>query len=116
MSTLLPCPFCGGDATIEWGGEVTCLACGAAAPEDRDYGPSVSVKNWNTRHQPAWLNEPTEEGYHWLFDYADKARGDRLVWIEKAYDHGWCIPEEGRYTHSMICQRVQKATTKPEVK
>lgn len=53
MTTLKPCPFCGGDklltTTNEYGGFcLTCESCDAVGPPS-EYDPKAMQRAWNTR-------------------------------------------------------------------
>src|SRR5690606_23678133 len=48
--TLLPCPFCGGEAHLFDGNWVECTKCGCQTPETFE---EVAISAWNRRTPPA---------------------------------------------------------------
>ena len=72
---VLPCPFCGGEAIIEFDSvapfeyDVVCGDCGVARGISED--KQVVLREWNTRPAPpvgkckdcVWSREPTKENY-----------------------------------------------------
>src|SRR5690554_5397828 len=60
--TLLPCPFCGGEAHLFDGNWVECTKCGCQTPETFE---EVAISAWNRRTPPAavpdgWAIVPCE--------------------------------------------------------
>jgi len=53
--TLLPCPFCGGEAHLFDGYWVECTKCGCQTPETFE---EVAISAWNRRTPPAAVETP----------------------------------------------------------
>lgn len=98
---VLPCPYCGGEAIIEYDSvapfeyDVVCGDCGVTLGISED--KNVALREWNTRPAPpigrckdcVWSREPTEEDYKELdrdlLSYKDSLVCDfweREVWCK----------------------------------
>jgi len=81
--TLLPCPFCGGEAHLFDGYWVECTKCGCQTPETFE---EVAISAWNRRTPPAavpdgWLEamKLAEKALHPFYAAVFNDNGDMTV-------------------------------------
>ena len=98
MTELKPCPFCGGEAKVEWlcnaepyfsTFQTVCTDCGIYIEVGSE---EEAIKRWNTRPNPWHTGTPKEEGWYLLvcgIGNSSETYYTTDYWSNKV--KGWCI-------------------------
>jgi hypothetical protein len=102
LEGLLPCPFCGGPASIDWGKTgryvgVECDNCGAYGGEqkgishdaDRSAMEFLAITAWNTRPQPGAEGESGFVAIGWIRPGQDFTEASPHDDVSMMMDRGW---------------------------
>lgn len=92
--TLLPCPFCGGSASLARCGfgtaRVTCMDCGSEGEYCQSHADAIAA--WNTRALAAPASAQEVQADSLISESEAAASGERLAWLRETLD----TPEKRR--------------------